>query len=92
MPEKNSYRPEELLYHMGHSTRAMNAFFSMNEEERSAILNGIAVQSTPEQAELQMEKEFSRLEALGEDYDFRAKIKTTSKLVVCSDPRGVSTC
>ncbi|MBS7225261.1 MAG: hypothetical protein KH050_07925 [Clostridiaceae bacterium] len=73
MPEKNSYRPEELLYHMGHSTRAMNAFFSMNEEERSAILNGIAVQSTPEQAELQMEKEFSRLEALGEDYDFRAK-------------------
>lgn len=69
MPEKNSYRPEELLYHMGHSTRAMNAFFSMDEDERAAALNRIAAEPTSQQAEAQMERELTRLEALGEDYD-----------------------
>ena len=73
MQEKNSYRPEELLYRMGHSTRAMNAFFSMDEEAREAALGRIAADPDAAQAEAQMEKEMARLEAIGEDYDRRAR-------------------
>ena len=51
MQEKNSYRPEELLYRMGHSTRAMNAFFSMDEEAREAALGRIAAEPDAAQAE-----------------------------------------
>lgn len=46
MQEKNSYRPEELLYRMGHSTRAMNAFFSMDEEAREAALGRLPLSRT----------------------------------------------
>ena len=73
MQEKNSYRPEELLYRMGHSTRAMNAFFSMDEEAREAALGRIATEPDAAQAEAQMEKEMTRLEAIGQDYDRRAR-------------------
>ena len=73
MSEHSPYRPEELLYRMGHSTRAMNAFFSLDEREREAVLNGIAVQPDAAQAETQIEKEMARLEAIGQDYDRPAR-------------------
>lgn len=73
MPEKNTYRPEELLYRMGHSTRAMSAFFSLDAHERKAVLDGIAAEPTAAQSEAQMEKEMTRLEAIGQDYDRPAR-------------------
>ncbi|MGM9612345.1 MAG: hypothetical protein ACI3XZ_02470 [Butyricicoccus sp.] len=72
MPENNNYRPEELLYRMGHSTRAMNAFFSLDEHEREAVLGSI-VSPSRTQAEAQMEREMAWLEAIGQDYDRPAR-------------------
>lgn len=63
MQEK--YRPEELLYRMGHSTRAMSAFFSMEEEEREAALARIGMAENLARAQDQLDREMARLEALG---------------------------
>ncbi|MGN1008797.1 MAG: hypothetical protein ACI4PV_07600 [Butyricicoccus sp.] len=73
MPENNNYRPEELLYRMGHSTRAMNAFFSLDEHEREAVLGSIAAEPDITQAEARMEREMAWLEAIGQDYDRPAR-------------------
>ena len=61
---QNESRPEELLYRMGHSTRAMQAFFAMDDTEQAAILARIAADSDPSQ----LDREMERLEALGQDY------------------------
>ena len=49
---------------MGHSTRAMQAFFAMDDTEQAAILARIAADSDPSQ----LDREMERLEALGQDY------------------------
>ena len=57
--------PEELLYRMGHSTRAMNAFFALSEEEQQAVL-ACSAQSPDDEV---LERTLSHLEALGADYE-----------------------
>lgn len=58
-------RPEDLLYRMGHSTRAMSAFFSMEEEERDATLARIGMAENLARTQEQIDKEMTRLDALG---------------------------
>ena len=61
---QNESRPEDLLYRMGHSTSAMQTFFSMDDTEQAAILSRIAADSDSSQ----LDREMERLEALGQDY------------------------
>ena len=57
-------RPEDLLYRMGHSTRAMSTFFSLQEEEREATLARIRLKDNLADTQAQIDAEMSRLEAL----------------------------
>lgn len=69
MPEKPSKRPEDLLYRMGHNTRAMNAFFSMEEWERDQIMDRIENAASQAQAENRIDETLDALSRLGSDYD-----------------------
>ena len=69
MEEHSPRRPEELLYRMGHSTRAMSAFFSLDEAQRQQILEQTAHADTPAQAEQQLDRAMTLLEGLGDEQD-----------------------
>lgn len=69
MEDLSPRRPEELLYRLGHDTRAMDAFFSLEEEEQRAVLARTAHAESAQEAEEKLERELGRLRALGSEYD-----------------------
>ena len=54
--------PSGLLSRMGHSTRAMETFFSFDEPERRAILDNITGAQTGEEAKARIEQTLHELE------------------------------
>ena len=54
--------PSGLLARMGHSTRAMETFFSFDESERHAILENIREASTGAEAKSRIEHTMHELE------------------------------
>ena len=54
--------PSGLLARMGHSTRAMETFFSFDESERHAILENIQGAATGEEAKARIEHTMRELE------------------------------
>ena len=54
--------PSGLLARMGHSTRAMETFFSFDESERNAILKNIRDASTGTEAKARIEHTMHELE------------------------------
>lgn len=61
-------RPEDLLYRMGHSTRAMSAYFAQEEDERNAALARIRLAENTAETQAQIDSEMARLEALGSNH------------------------
>ena len=61
-PEGWDELPSGLLARMGHSTRAMETFFSFDEHERRAILENIQNASTGTEAKSRIEHTMQELE------------------------------
>ena len=62
-PEGPEELPQGLLQRMGHSTRAMENFFSLSRAQQQALLSNIEASSTGDEAKSRIEQTLSALES-----------------------------
>lgn len=62
-PEGPEELPQGLLQRMGHSTRAMESFFSLSRAQQQALLQNIEASTTGDEAKSRIEETFSVLES-----------------------------